>query len=452
MDNHPKLNSVPAGPSAPPSMRSLHSLGLPDDLWRYYRDISLEAQKELEANDPRHKAVPPSFTSVLPLDSVQNKNRSSFGYPISTFKAVSREDGQLYCIRRVDNVRSVSHKIAVAVTERWTTATSINGVLVNDHPGIAVFYQCFLSNRAVFFLHKFYPGARSLQQRFFSMGNPIPLPEPMIWSCIAQLVLAIRTVHVAKLACRTLQLSHILCTGEDRVRLRINCLGVVDALEFAARKPVQGLQMEDMRDLGRIIISLATGTEITRNSDPNTLRRCYMFVDQTYSRELYSLMVQLLLPNQPPPSVFDIANSMSNHLINELEMQQRTCDRLENSLRSEYDSGRALRLLLKMGFVNERPELGMNRRWTESGDCYVLKLFRDYVFHQADGSGAPVMDLGHVVSCLNKLDAAEEERIVLSSRDGKTLMVVSYGEIARALESAYGELCNSTVLPQSLQY
>ena len=73
------------------------------------------------------------------------------------------------------------------------------------------------------------------------------------------------------------------------------------------------------------------------------------------------------------------------------------------------------------------------------------------VFHQAEGSGAPVMDLGHVITCLNKLDAAEEERIVLSSRDGKTLMVVSYADVARALESAYGELCDHAVMPQSLQ-
>jgi PAB-dependent poly(A)-specific ribonuclease subunit 3 len=33
---------------------------------------------------------------------------------------------------------------------------------------------------------------------------------------------------------------------------------------------------------------------------------------------------------------------------------------------------------LKLGFINERPELGPNRSWAQSGDCYVLTLFRDY--------------------------------------------------------------------------
>lgn len=52
------------------------------------------------------------------------------------------------------------------------------------------------------------------------------------------------------------------------------------------------------------------------------------------------------------------------------------------------------------------------------------------------------MDLGHVVTALNKLDAAvEDEQIVLCARDGKTVLVVSYGDVARSLEKAYGELC-----------
>ena len=51
------------------------------------------------------------------------------------------------------------------------------------------------------------------------------------------------------------------------------------------------------------------------------------------------------------------------------------------------------------------------------------------------------MDLGHVVTALNKLDAADEEKIVLASRDGKSLMVVSYADVGRCLESAFHELC-----------
>lgn len=42
-------------------------------------------------------------------------------------------------------------------------------------------------------------------------------------------------------------------------------------------------------------------------------------------------------------------------------------------------------------------------RWSETGDRYIIKLFRDYVFHQVDENGAPVVNLSHVLTCLNKV-------------------------------------------------
>lgn len=58
------------------------------------------------------------------------------------------------------------------------------------------------------------------------------------------------------------------------------------------------------------------------------------------------------------------------------------------------------------------------------------------------------MDPGHVVSSLNKLDAADEEKIVLTSRDGKNILVVSFADVAWCLEKAYQELCsNSAPIP-----
>jgi PAB-dependent poly(A)-specific ribonuclease subunit 3 len=52
------------------------------------------------------------------------------------------------------------------------------------------------------------------------------------------------------------------------------------------------------------------------------------------------------------------------------------------------------------------------------------------------------MDLGHVISLLNKLDAADDEKIVLVSRDGKNVMVVSFADVAWCLERSYQELPN----------
>jgi len=364
--------TVPAGPVPPPlpSFRALHSLGASDDLWRHQRDIQLESMRQMDPSDPRHKAIPLPYCNGYCLDASQ-RGRSSFGYPSATFLVTSREDGHLYCLRRFDNVRSVSPKITATVMERWTASAA-----PQEHPGVVPFYQCFVAQRAVFFVHQYIPGARSLQER---LGGP--LSEPMLWSCIAQLVSAIRTVHASKLAVRTLKLQHILSNSDStgtRLRLRLNCLGVTDALEFEARRYVADLQERDIRDLGRLILSLATGTEVTAATDDGALERCEAFLAQNYSRDIHNLAMTLIRSNPRPPSILDVSRAIAQRAFDEQDAAYRSLDRTERALSAEYESGRAMRLLLKLGFINERPELGPNRRWSQSGDCYVLTLFRDY--------------------------------------------------------------------------
>ena len=55
---------------------------------------------------------------------------------------------------------------------------------------------------------------------------------------------------------------------------------------------------------------------------------------------------------------------------------------MEHLLGREADNGRLLRLVIKLGMVNERPSYDGDPGWSETGDCYLLKLFRDFVFHQ----------------------------------------------------------------------
>jgi PAB-dependent poly(A)-specific ribonuclease subunit 3 len=158
----------------------------------------------------------------------------------------------------------------------------------------------------------------------------------------------------------------------------LGCLGIVDALEFEARKHVADLQVEDMRDLGRLILSLATGTEITGTTENATFVSCETFLSQNYSRDLHALAKALIRGRPRPPSILDVSQAMAQHCFDEQDATYKSYDRVERSLASEYESGRALRLLLKLAFINERPEYGPNRRWAHSGDCYVLALFRDY--------------------------------------------------------------------------
>lgn len=87
----------------------------------------------------------------------------------------------------------------------------------------------------------------------------------------------------------------------------------------------------------------------------------------------------------------------------------------------ELENGRLFRLIAKLGMINERPECVHNTlivycisdiiairfasdvSWSETGDRYLLKLFRDYLFHQVTPTGTPWIDLAHVVLTLNKV-------------------------------------------------
>ena len=73
-----------------------------------------------------------------------------------------------------------------------------------------------------------------------------------------------------------------------------------------------------------------------------------------------------------------------------------------------------------------------------------------------DEQGNPVVNLSHVLTCLNKvsrpwislcvnisletyaqLDAGSEERIMLVSRDEQSCLVVSYKEVKSCIDSAF---------------
>ena len=479
----PQETSVPRGATAAtsstfqtnntnckPHHKNLHSYGIPNHtLWNLYRLIASHSSKEMSPSDPRYKAIPPYYTNAYPLEE-QTTQRSSFGYHSLLFKVTSQRDGRLYVLRRFDNVRGVNQKIASWNSEKWAKSP--------NHPNICRLFKSFYNyeSRAIYFLHNYEPMSHTLRHTLFmGMDAFHPLHENVIWSYTIQILSAVRSIHNTNLAVRSLQLNHILVCLEpgsgldlqfwdvnsfnpriqtNRIRLKLNCIGIVDALEFEDRRNVRDLQMEDMKSLGRLLLTFASGKEILPSTPEEVIGQCDLFMRKNYSPELYNLTMALLARPRPgrmgmmivnPPTVNEVCRAVADHAFDEMDAAYAVVDGMDEALATEYESGRAFRLLMKFAFINERPEFGVDPRWSESGDCYVLKLFRDYVFHQADESGRPVMDLGHVVTALNKLDAADEEKIVLAARDGKTIMVVSYAEIARYLENAFAELCNSSV-------
>ena len=75
-----------------------------------------------------------------------------------------------------------------------------------------------------------------------------------------------------------------------------------------------------------------------------------------------------------------------------------------------------------------------------AGDRYVIKLFKDFVFHQVNENGGPLVDWGHVIEALNKLDLGLPEKVLLLSRDEMSMLLVSYADVKQCIDTAYKEL------------
>jgi PAB-dependent poly(A)-specific ribonuclease subunit 3 len=92
-------------------------------------------------------------------------------------------------------------------------------------------------------------------------------------------------------------------------------------------------------------------------------------------------------------------------------------------------------------------------QWSNTGDRYLVSLFRDRVFHAAQAAAPPpsssaaalaaqppFIDLAFVLDELNRCDVGSAEKLMLQSRDGDALLIVRYADIARSITQAMHEL------------
>jgi PAB-dependent poly(A)-specific ribonuclease subunit 3 len=306
------------------------------------------------------------------------------------------------------------------------------------------------------------------------------VPEATLWGYIVQIASALKAIHSIGLAARLLTPSKIILTSKNRIRL--NACAIMDVVSFSSTTSMADLQVEDLLQLGRLILAIATGNMSAHLSLPKSLEQ----ISRAYTARLRETISWLLLPspstsstNAKPSTPTSITSplqiptpvtptSPTNHglpiakdidtFLADISDQfalvfdstLHASDALTSTLAKELESSRLVRLLIKLNMVNERPELSQesgggaptpaSSAWAETGERYYLKLFRDYVFHQVDANGRPVTDLSHVLECLNKLDAGTDEKIALVSRDEHNVLIVTYREVKRGLEGAFQEV------------
>ncbi|MGH0179289.1 UNVERIFIED_CONTAM: hypothetical protein FKN15_000866 [Acipenser sinensis] len=349
-----------------------------------------------------------NYHSLFPLESLPPPNRlqktSNFSYVTSCYKAVNSKDDLPYCLRRIRYhslfpLESLPPPNRLQKTSNFSYVTScykavnskddlpyclrrIHGFrLVNTKCMVLVDMWKKIQHSNFVTLREVFT-TKAFGEHSGQHDGPLPrqhaglLPESLIWAYIVQLSSALRSIHTAGLACRVMDPTKILITG--KTRLRVNCVGIFDVLTFD-------------------------------NSQTNPLA----LMAQYQQADLISLgKVVLALA----------CNSLAG-------IQRENLQKAMELVSINYSSD-----LKNLILFQKDPT------WSETGDRYLLKLFRDHLFHQVTEAGTPWIDLSHIVSCLNKLDSGVPEKISLVSRDEKSILVVTYADLKRCFESTFQEL------------
>ena len=296
---------------------------------------------------------------------------------------------------------------------------------------------------ALIFITDYHPCAKTLAEthfasssRYSSRVQDARVTEQVLWSYVIQIANALKTIHGAGLAARVVESTKILVTSKNRIRL--NACAILDVVQHDMPNSVVDHQREDLLQFGRLILGLGTNNpSVTQN-----LTKAMEQFSRSYPPPLKEKVFGLLgVGATKIESIDDFLIGMEHQLLSNLDSSLHSDDQLTTYLNRELENSRLVRLMTKLNFILERPEYGA--QWAEHGERWSIKLFRDYVFHQVDAQGNPMLDLGHVIGSLNKLDAGSEEKIVLTSRDDQVCLVVSFREMKRAIESVYSELAKA---------
>ncbi|KAK6431521.1 PAB-dependent poly(A)-specific ribonuclease subunit 3 [Oleoguttula sp. CCFEE 5521] len=438
-----------------PYQRQTTDFFIPDDL---REDLQRKAEATLQTfpSSTVPQNVDNHFHSLVMLDSVAQRTSTTFGYPSWIYKATSSTDGNTYALRRIEGFR-LTNEQAIGLKLQWKKVTCSSAVRVHD----AFTTQAF-GDRSLIIVMDYFPLSQTLADKHFprnaGAGRAIQfVPEHELWSYLVQLGNALRAIHQNDLAARSVVPSKVLLTSKNRLRLSGCC--VLDILHYEQHRSMSELQQADLQDLGRLVLDIAARNPTAHTNPVKALDQ----ISRNYTDRFRACLAWLLAPpngghghasgdSSPDSSQYNVnmfLGNISDHVMNVFDSTLSRDDELTSTLTKETENGRLVRLLAKLNAILERPETNPatsqspnqpSNAWSETGDRYYLTLFRDYVFHQVDHDGRPVLNLGHIVTCLNKLDAGIDERMQLVSRNEQSVFIVSYKELKRGFEAAWGEL------------
>ncbi|KAG8409434.1 PAB-dependent poly(A)-specific ribonuclease subunit 3 [Metarhizium acridum] len=97
---------------------------------------------------------------------------------------------------------------------------------------------------SLIFVQDYHPLAKTLAEVHLSAGAPSPgnrfqakspISEAVLWGYIAQIANALKSIHSINLAARCIDVTKIILTDKNRIRL--NACSILDVVQFDMRRP-----------------------------------------------------------------------------------------------------------------------------------------------------------------------------------------------------------------------
>jgi len=428
-----------------PGVRRLIGQFAPDTLVQSLQQQNYLMAALLDEETKKVYSIPEtiqSYHSLCPLENVPpalQQPSKVFSVPTLCLKAIHSGDGAAYMLRRLDGRHVVP---TPEILDKCSEAVRKWSPLAN-HPNLVGFRDACVSEEmlsvpSLYLTFDYHPAACSLEQIYIMPsqgGQKMRLSEEELWSYLVQMTAALRAIHSAGLDLGPSRLAPskvLLCSPG---RLRIGSVGVGEILHGTTpAMDMMSSQLLDLEALGHLILTLASAA---KNVGP-TLDNLILH----YSRELCHIVAGLIAA--PKGNGFQnwksLAVALGDRVFDELSTSFENVDALSMGMLKECENGRIARFLIKLNAIVDRAEFLGDTRWAETGDRYLLKLFRDFIFHQVDDQGLPINDWGIIIDSINKADSGIDEKIMLLSRDEASMLVVSYADIKRCLVSAYEEI------------
>ncbi|CUS24916.1 LAQU0S21e01332g1_1 [Lachancea quebecensis] len=366
------------------------------------------------------------YFGLVPLEfhnRASNKERYQ-GHQNSLYKVFSNFDGKIYIMRRIHDVKIKESVQLFKPFQDWKKLANSNVVGIRD-----AFITRAFNDSSLCLVHDYYPQSSSLYETHFVSFNPTPITQDLLWSYLVQLCSAIQAAHSFDLAFQNICLDKVIVTGNPG-RIKIGDLCLHDILCFQEDTDALKGQQKDFLDLGALLRDLAAKSTGSQDSDVESLA-----VDNDFKQVLNYLLDPKSVKTLP-----ELMTLFTHKILPVLSSLQTYSEYTESLLARELENARLFRLMCKLNFIFGRMESRIDINWSESGEKFPIILFYDYVFHQADESGKPVMDLTHVLRCLNKLDAGIGEKLMLVTPDEMNCFITSYKELKDLIDSTFRAL------------